>query len=222
MSSRELQITEDGSHTVYWPEYHQHYHNSKGALEESLHVFLRAGLDTVQQEGCTEVFEMGFGTGLNPLLTLLDTEEKQRHIRFTSLEAFPLTEEEYLPLNYGGLLGHPQAGEWLRAMHAAPWGEWVRMSPHFELRKVQDDLLAWLPDQLFHVIYFDAFAPNPQPELWSEEVFRKMFAMLHPGGVLTTYCAKGAVKRAMRAAGFEVEALPGALGKREMTRAWRR
>jgi tRNA U34 5-methylaminomethyl-2-thiouridine-forming methyltransferase MnmC len=222
MVSRELQITGDGSHTVYWREYRQHYHNKKGALEESIHIFLREGLDKVCSEGVTEVFEMGFGTGLNPLLTLVDAEVNQRHIRFTSLEAYPLVEEEYLPLNYGEMLPHPQAGEWLRAMHEAPWETWVRLTPHFELRKVQAELSAWVPDQRFHVIFFDAFAPSTQPELWTESIFSKMLEMLHPGGAITTYCAKGSMKRAMRAAGFEVESPPGALGRREMTRGWKR
>lgn len=219
MAGRELQLTEDGSHTVWWPEYNQHYHNSKGAWKESVHVFIDAGLNAVSPQGVTEVFEMGFGTGLNPLLTLLQAEGQQRDVRLTSLEAFPLEAAEYEQLNYGALLDHPGAGRWLQQLHQAGWETWHQVTPHFALRKIKAELLHWQPDQQFHVIYFDAFAPNHQPELWSEDVFRSMYASLHPGGVLTTYCAKGSVKRAMKAAGFRVEALPGALGKREMTRA---
>jgi tRNA U34 5-methylaminomethyl-2-thiouridine-forming methyltransferase MnmC len=219
MTERELQLTDDGSHTIWWPEYNQHYHNSKGAWKESVHVFIDAGLNAVSPDGVTEVFEMGFGTGLNPLLTLITAETLQRNIRVTSLEAFPLEPAEYEPLNYGELLDQERASDWLLQIHHTAWETWNQVTPHFALRKIKAELQDWNPDQQFHVIYFDAFAPNHQPELWSEEVFRKMYDALFTGGVLTTYCAKGSVKRAMKAAGFKVEALPGALGKREMTRA---
>jgi tRNA U34 5-methylaminomethyl-2-thiouridine-forming methyltransferase MnmC len=168
-----------------------------------MHVFIKAGLQTIQQP-LVRIFEMGFGTGLNALLTM---EHAATSVYYFSVEQFPLTGEEVAGLNYGNTL------------HQYPWNEDVKISDQFTLHKSHGSLLAISPGQTFHLIYYDAFAPTAQPELWTKEVFEKLYNLLEPGGILVTYCSKGDVRRAMLAAGFAVDKLAGPQGKREMLRA---
>lgn len=202
---RELLLTADGSHTIAIPDLKVTYHSTHGAIQESLHVFIQAGLQVIQAP-LVRIFEMGFGTGLNALLTM---KYATIPVYYYSVERFPLTEEEVAGLSYGNTL------------HQHPWNEDVKISEQFTLHKAHGSLLAITPLQTFHLIYYDAFAPAAQPELWTKEVFEKLYSFLEPGGILVTYCSKGDVRRAMLAAGFIVEKLAGPPGKREMLRARR-
>ncbi|HXC04033.1 MAG TPA: tRNA (5-methylaminomethyl-2-thiouridine)(34)-methyltransferase MnmD [Bacteroidia bacterium] len=218
----ELKQTSDGSHTLYNEVLNEHYHSHHGALQESTHVFIRAGLDKLAFSGKTiRILEIGFGTGLNALLTLKEALEKNFSVVYTSLEPYPLTAEVASTLNYPVL---PEFGMYSRVfmqMHACVDGI-LELNPAFTLIRKKETLDGFTSTGIFDLIYFDAFAPQIQPELWTEAVFQKMYACLVPGGLLVTYCAKGEVKRNMKNAGFVIERLPGPPGKREMTRAYKR
>ena len=215
---RELRVTKDGSSTFFVEELDEHYHSVHGALQESMHVFIDAGLHN-RTEKELNLLEIGFGTGLNAWLTALDAKKNNSTVRYVSLEKFPLSEKEYQTLNYANFIRDPMALELLNAINNAKWGSFEVILSNFALQKLKTDLKTYSTKKQFHLIYFDAFAPSAQPELWTVEVFQSMFNALLPGGTLVTYCAKGQVKRNMKAAGFTIEALPGPPGKREMTRA---
>jgi tRNA U34 5-methylaminomethyl-2-thiouridine-forming methyltransferase MnmC len=188
-------------------------------VQESMHVFIEAGLGAVlpffnQQE--ISVFEMGFGTGLNAFLTALVAQEQQVSVFYTSVEAFPLTAKEASSLNYSDALG---SGDLFQTLHQCGWNEAVPVNEFFTIEKLQTELAAFFPSRQYDLVYYDAFAPSAQPELWTEEVFKKLYSMLNANGVLVTYCSKGDVRRALLAAGFRVEKIPGPPGKREMLRA---
>lgn len=215
---RIIEKTEDGSATLYVPELNEHYHSVKGARTESQHIFIDMGLNA-SAVPCPHVLEIGFGTGLNALLTLEAAEREKRHMHYTAIELYPLTWQEVDALKYSD---HPL----FRALHQSPWEADVEITPYFTLRKVQADVETTSRDRLlsinqapFDVVYFDAFAPEKQPELWKEEVFRSIHAAMSIGGILTTYCAKGVVRRMLQAIGFKMERLPGPPGgKREILR----
>lgn len=216
---REVVLTKDGSHTIAIPEKGVTYHSVHGAVQESIHVFIEAGLGAVLASlpgPEITVFEMGFGTGLNAFLTALVAEEQQQLISYTSVEAFPLAAEEASVLNYSDTLG---SGALFRALHQCRWNEAVSLNEFFTIRKVQTELAFFSPSRPFDLVYYDAFAPSAQPELWTEDVFAKLYGMMNANGVLVTYCSKGDVRRALIAAGFTVEKVPGPPGKREMLRA---
>ena len=189
-----------------------------GALQESLHVFIRNGLQ-VCSANPLRILEMGFGTGLNALLTALEDTTAHSEIRYTALEAFPLQKEEWEKLNYPSLLDHPEAKTVMDRLHICPWGTYQSIRNGFKLRKLEMDFLDFSESEAYDLIYFDAFGARVQPELWTEHMFVRMYEAAAPGGVLVTYAAKGSVRRAMLAAGFAVERLPGPPGKREMLRA---
>ncbi|HVZ26739.1 MAG TPA: tRNA (5-methylaminomethyl-2-thiouridine)(34)-methyltransferase MnmD [Sediminibacterium sp.] len=216
---RELRITGDGSHTLALANTPVTYHSHHGAFAESRHIFLEAGFyyQVSQWPGTAlRILEMGFGTGLNALLTLLAARETQVTVTYTSMEAYPLSQTEYAALNHGVLLSSQD--EFL-SLHQSPWEKPSTIDPCFILTKLACFLAdAILPGQQ-HLVYFDAFAPDIQPELWNEPVFEKFYACLNPGGVLVTYCSKTTVRKAMAAVGFRVEKLPGPKGKREIVRA---
>lgn len=215
--------TADGSFTYISPIFKETYHSQHGAVSESQHVFIEAGLDAVKNEISDRplhIFEMGMGSGLNALLTLREAEKESDSIHYHTLEAYPISPTEIDGFQISTLFDSKDAEEQLRDIHLAEWDDWIPISPHFTLRKEQADFTSWNPpkDQ-FHLIYYDAFAPRAQSELWSTDITTKLFQMLRPGGVLVTYCAQGQFKRNLKAAGFTVEPLPGPKGKREMTRA---
>ena len=217
-SIAELRETEDGSHTLYLPDIDETYHSIHGAVNESTHVFLRAGLDLCHKLKL-RVLEVGFGTGLNAYLTALETERRNIEIDYVSVEKFPLSADIYEKLNFGDIIGDNQV--LFQSIHRTDWGEKKKLTPLFYLEKLQSDFTALSLQGKFDVIYYDAFSPDKQAELWTEDIFAKLFASTEEAGVLTTYCAKGAVRRAMQAAGFIVERIPGPVGKREMLRAKR-
>jgi tRNA U34 5-methylaminomethyl-2-thiouridine-forming methyltransferase MnmC len=217
---RKIQLTADGSHTISVPALGVSYHSRYGAIQESMHVFIKAGLHYVlsgrKQDEVLYVFEMGFGTGLNAFLTAMESRERKVSIHYTAVELFPLSEQEVQELNYTHMLGH---ADLFQQLHNCPWNQSVQVHAFFTLKKLQVSLLHFSTADHFNLTYYDAFAPGAQPELWTEEVFSHLFQLTAPGGVLVTYCAKGSVRRALQRAGFEVEKLPGPPGKREMLRA---
>jgi tRNA U34 5-methylaminomethyl-2-thiouridine-forming methyltransferase MnmC len=229
---QKIQITEDGSHTLFSEMAGQTYHSSHGAVQESRHIFTSqlSTLNFISKGSKTfgsqlSILEIGFGTGLNVLLTAQWARENGVKVDFTTIELYPLAEEVYSELNYGQLLGDDEL--FLR-LHEAEWDAgFVEVTENFAIRKFKSDIVEWLRNaqcimhntQLFDIVYFDAFSPDAQPELWTEEVFRNIYALMKEGGVMTTYCAKGNVRRAMLAAGFRVEKLQGPPGKRHILRA---
>ena len=218
----EFQITEDGSHTLFSEMAGQTYHSSHGAVQESRHIFI-SQLSTFNSQ--LSVLEIGFGTGLNALLTACWAEENGVTVDFSTIELYPLEEKVYRELNYGRLFGHE---ELFVSLHEAEWDKGMQsVTPNFSINKYKCDIVEFLIlnsqfstlNSSFDVVFFDAFSPDAQPELWTEEVFRNVYALMKEGGVLTTYCAKGDVRRAMIAAGFKVEKLQGPPGKRHILKA---
>ena len=212
----ELKITEDGSHTLFVPEIDECYHSTHGAIQESQHIFIEAGIKQCQKEKI-KILEIGFGTGLNAFLTLLEAEQCEKQIQYTSLELYPVEIEKALQLNYPEMLA-PEKRLVFEEMHTAEWNIEIPISSFFKLIKIETDFTGYVLEEQFDVVFFDAFSPEKQPEMWSEVLFEKIYAHCNQGAVLTTYCAKGIVRRAMQAAGFVVDRLPGPPGKREMLR----
>jgi tRNA U34 5-methylaminomethyl-2-thiouridine-forming methyltransferase MnmC len=215
----ELILTSDGSHSIFSDRYGVSYHSRYGAVQETQHVFIESAL--LFRAGVLSelsVLEIGFGTGLNAFMTYLEALKQSLRISYTTIEAFPLEMETVRQLNYPAVLKAPGEEAVFHQMHEGPWGKEMELHAQFSFRKEQLNFEEIDYHDQFDVIYFDAFAPNAQPELWEIPVLQKMYAALRPGGVLTTYCAKGSVKRNFRSLGFEVTSLPGPPGKREMTR----
>jgi tRNA U34 5-methylaminomethyl-2-thiouridine-forming methyltransferase MnmC len=217
---RKIILTGDGSHSISVPDLNVAYHSIYGAIQESLHVFIEAGLrdSEIFDYGVHQVLEIGFGTGLNALLTLIEADKHRNRIYYTAIELYPLNETEISQLNYCEQLRLPHYKPLFEKIHQCRWEEMIGITDNFRLTKIKCNLIDFSAENSFFIIYFHAFAPNAQPELWTKEVFDKMFSLLEPGGVLVTYCSKGAVRRNMIAAGFEVEKLPGPPGKRQMLR----
>ena len=219
---RNLLVTDDGSHTIEVPELNVSYHSRYGAIQESLHVFIEAGFKHIiseqQSPDPVRIFEMGFGTGLNALLTLISAGQHKKTIYYETIEAFPPEEHLALSLNYCEQLQRPDLASVFHQLHICKWNTKTAITPFFQFKKTNTTLQNFSTDRLFHLIYYDAFAPNAQPELWTEAIFKKLYRMLEPGGALVTYCSKGDVRRAMQVAGFAVEKLKGPPGKREMLR----
>ncbi len=211
--------TRDGSHSVLSHRFGASYHSKYGAIQESRHVFINSGLfsKTILQKDLA-VLELGFGSGLNALLTLIEADRLGCKIHYETIEAFPLSEAQAAALNYPEQLGMPECRDQLLAMHRAETGATLQLSPHFSFRKIIGRFEDIPYKETFDVAYFDAFAPETQPELWTETVLGRVFDALRPQGVFVTYCAKGAVKRTLKSLGFELESIPGPPGKREMTR----
>jgi tRNA U34 5-methylaminomethyl-2-thiouridine-forming methyltransferase MnmC len=220
----EVRTTADGSPTLYVPALNEHYHSHHGAAQESRHVFIAAGLRPLLdagrgQNGSLNVLEVGLGTGLNALLTLETAQAAAAAVAYDGYETLPLP-----PTTVAALApqwdGTPALSDAFYRLHAAPWGETGALTPGFALTKIQAPVeSAALQAAHYDLIYFDAFAPEKQPELWTEDVFKKLYHAAAPGAVLVSYCAQGQFRRNLRAAGWLTEKLPGPPGKREMTRA---
>lgn len=215
---RHIEVTADGSTTLRVEAWNEPYHSMHGAIRESLHVFIKNGLHLCHKKEL-RILEIGFGTGLNALLSLMEAEDRQNMIRYTGIEAFPLTADEIGQLNYLQQLNAPAYEDVFNHMHTCPWETENELTPSFTLIKNQCDILRFTAEMQFDLIYFDAFGAGVQPELWTEAVFNQMYRALDEGGILVTYAARGSVRRAMQAVGFRVERLPGPPGKREMLRA---
>lgn len=216
----ELRITADGSHTLYLKNLDENYHSLHGAITESLHVFINAGLQQfLHTTGTIHILEIGFGTGLNTLLSCLFAEENALQIHYTALEPSPLNNTLIQTLNYSLQLGNNSSENIFNAIHSASFENEIAITKNFILHKQQVTLETFQSSNHYDLVYFDAFGPRVQPEIWSLKNFQKLFHLIKPDGILVTYCAKGEVRRAMQTAGFIVERLPGPPGKREMLRA---
>lgn len=213
---RVVEITEDGSSTLKLTEFDEQFHSIHGAVNESLHIYINAGLNFLRERESLKILELGFGTGLNAILTLQN--EGTHEIEYHAIEAYPLREEEYRQLNYNLFIDDKLADAYQRMLQFDE-GKWMKINSKFRLKvsvaKIEDMLLErWEYD----LVYFDAFGPAIQPELWTEKIFKKIYQSMTKNSVLVTYCSKGAVKRALKEVGFEVSALSGPIGKREITR----
>ncbi|NER15451.1 tRNA (5-methylaminomethyl-2-thiouridine)(34)-methyltransferase MnmD [Leptobacterium flavescens] len=215
---RKIINTADGSATIYLEEWNEHYHSKHGAVNEAYHVFIKNGLSLFSDRELS-VLEIGFGTGLNAFITFLEAPALKLNIDYTGVEAYPVTEEELKLLNYPEQLKAEDKEAVFKKMHRSKWEKKTPIEKGFDLCKRQQSFEEIEDEACFDLVYFDAFGARVQPELWTEDIFLKMFRALRPGGVLVTYAAKGSVRRAMQAVGFEVERLPGPPGKREMLRA---
>ena len=227
----EVRRTADGSATLFVPALNEHYHSQHGARQESAHVFIGYGLAPLLAAASStstqpwRVLEVGLGTGLNAMLTLQANQHAptESFMEYDGLETYPLPPDVVATLqSEWDQKGRPWAGHF-KYLHAAPWDVPVEMTPWFTITKMQQSLQsAALKPAFYHLIYFDAFAPEKQPELWTEAVFAQLYAAAAPGAVLVSYCAQGQFRRNLRAAGWLTERLPGPPGKREMTRAVKR
>jgi len=207
--------TKDGSHTIYSEHFSEYFHSINGAIQESMHIFINAGLRAVSKKEIS-VFEVGFGTGLNAFLTAIEAVNSSLRIQYTAIELFPLDYSEANLLNYSEIIGRK---ELFNEIHVSEWEKPIEINSNFWLKKIKADLLTDIPNQKFDLVFFDAFSPNVQPELWTESVFQKIYATCNEGAILTTYSVKGVVKRALQKCGFVITKLPGPPGKREFIRA---
>jgi tRNA U34 5-methylaminomethyl-2-thiouridine-forming methyltransferase MnmC len=219
---RKIILTADGSNSISIPEMNVTYHSIHGAIQESEHVFINAGFNYLISKSSDQpisLLEMGLGTGLNALLTLIETEKHPQTVQYTAVELHPLTIDESRSLNYCEQLNRTDLQTLFEKIHSCEWNNTINLTPHFTFHKINKDLIGLSASQLFNLIYYDAFAPAAQPELWTQPVFEKLYSMMATNGILVTYCSKGDVRRAMQAAGFIVEKIQGPPGKREMVRA---
>ncbi len=216
----ELRITDDGSHTLYVPEIDETYHSTHGAIQESMHIFIHSGLLHCKKQ-MLNLLEIGFGTGLNAFLAAVTAQDASYTINYHTLEKFPVPAEQALQLNFSQQSAVHNSRELFEKIHLAEWEKEVEISGNFRLKKLNSDFTSYTPDTKFDVVFFDAFSPEKQPEMWTKKQFEKIFAACNEGAVLTTYCAKGVVRRTLQEVGFKVERLPGPPGKREILRAVR-
>lgn len=215
---RSIITTADGSKTIRIEDWNEQYHSVHGAIQEAYHVFIKNGLSQFRDRDLS-ILEIGFGTGLNAFITLLESGKHNLNIDYTAVEAYPVGEEEWKQLDYTAALNAQDQEPFFLKMHQIAWEEPCGITDRFRLWKQKKDFRDILDQDGYDLIYFDAFGSRVQPELWTELIFGSMYRALRPGGTLVTYAAKGAVRRAMQAVGFMVERLPGPPGKREMLRA---
>lgn len=213
--NRKIIVTGDGSKTIQLEHWNEQYHSKHGAIQEAYHVFIKNGLRRIEKNKIS-ILEIGFGTGLNAFITYLESRKQELTIDYVGVEAYPVIDEEIVALDYVSALNANEQASIFRDMHASKWSEKTKISREFSLTKLQIDFLEIDFNNQFDLIYFDAFGPRVQPELWTESIFKKMFKVLKKGGWLTTYSAKGDVRRAMMASGFVTQRVEGPPGKREM------
>ena len=215
---REIQITGDGSTSIFIPELNEGYHSRHGAIQEAYHVFIKNGLELFTKKELS-ILEIGFGTGLNAFITYLETKKSKQTIDYVGIEAYPVENEHVLQMNYVQQLDAPDEQDVFNQIHASNWETKTELSNHFFLTKRKQFFQDIQDSDTYDLIYFDAFGYTVQPELWSEAIFKIMSHSLKKNGVLVTYACRSSIKNAMLAAGFTIEKLPGAPGKREMLRA---
>jgi tRNA U34 5-methylaminomethyl-2-thiouridine-forming methyltransferase MnmC len=213
----QLITTSDGSHTIYVPELNEHYHSIHGAVMESSFIFINNGFDTCSTTPIN-IFEIGFGTGLNALLTLSKSLVAEKEVNYTSIEKYPVDEKTISLLNHHLFAGE-KGKELHDLIHSSPWNRWMNICKHFNLLKIKGDITISPLSGRYDLIYFDAFSPDKQPEMWTHEIFALIASVTNKNGILVTYSAKGEVKRNLIACGFEVTLLPGPPGKRQIIRA---
>ncbi len=221
--------TADGSDTLFRRDLNQHYHSIHGALQESKHIFIENGFLCAigkfhpgigNSAGFLNILEIGFGTGLNAFLTLAEAEKYGISVHYTAIEPFPLEMNYWQALNYPHLFGSADYSHLFAKLHLANWNVPEEISPHFTLEKIHGTIETYLPPPgSSDLVYFDAFGPDAQPELWTEQIFHQLCYGMSTSGILVTYSVKGIVVRALHAAGFSTEKLPGPPGKRHVLRA---
>lgn len=211
--------TLDGSHTLFNEVIGDHYHSTYGAIMESMHIFINSGLLSIRSDHI-DIFEAGYGTGLNALLTLVEAERNNISVHYTSIEKYPLESDIAPKLNYCDFTGDQFISAY-SLMNLAPWDIDVVVSQNFILKKIKGDLAEFTTTAAYDLVYWDAFGPDKQPEMWTPQIISKVAGMIRPGGVFVTYSAKGELKRILKSCGLNVEHLPGPPGKREFTRAIR-
>lgn len=216
---RELRLTEDGSHTMYVTGLDEPYHSIRGALQESMYVFIIQGFRTISRSP-VHILELGLGTGLNLMLTLIESEKLKTEVYYHAVEKYPLNPSEFEQLNFERVIDGIAPGNLLR-MHEAPWEKSFNLTELFSIYKEQSDIRTMNPTGKFDLVYFDAFAPDKQPQLWTPAIFSRLYKLLNPGGILVSYTAKGSVRRDLVSCGFSVKRVPGPPGKWEMIRATR-
>jgi tRNA U34 5-methylaminomethyl-2-thiouridine-forming methyltransferase MnmC len=213
--------TGDSSDTIYLEQLDEHYHSTFGAIRESMHVFIQSGFRQCRPTEL-KILEIGFGTGLNCYLTLLECLKSGKTARYYSLEKYPLEREVWEKLNYPAV-AEPVHSEWYQLIHSSPWDIETEIHPRFRLCKLEADATGWdfksLPG--IDLVYYDAFSPAKQPELWEKGIFENLFHAMKNGSIFVTYCARGSVRRNLQSVGFRVERIPGPPGKREMLRAFK-
>ncbi len=212
--------TGDGSHSLLNCSLNETYHSVHGALRESLHVFIHHGLEYFSSrhtKTAIRIFEVGFGTGLNALLAAQFADREKKNIEYVSVEAYPLSEQVWRQLNYAET---EDAKLLFEKIHLADWNVEAPINSNFRLTKLKTTLQqASLQPLSTDIIFFDAFAPNKQPELWELPLLKKVTDGLHADGVFVTYCARGQLKRDLKSLGLKVETLAGPPGKKEMVRS---
>jgi tRNA U34 5-methylaminomethyl-2-thiouridine-forming methyltransferase MnmC len=215
--------TADGSHTLYVPELNEHYHSIHGAINESEHIFIRTGLHQVlKNKNEIAVLEIGFGTGLNAFLTCIEANKMNVKVDYTGIEYYPLNTDKNLQLNYSSLIENNKYDDYFRKIISSEWEKSQVINSFFTLTKVKEDVTIYSPEvDHFDLVYFDAFAPDVQPEMWTEQVFAKLFHSMKNNSIFVTYSSKGVVKRALKSCGFDVVKVPGPKGKREIVSAFK-
>lgn len=220
---RELVITKDGSHSIYLPEMDEHYHSIHGSMIESEHIFIRSGLiEKSLVMKSISILEIGMGTGLNVLKTALTAKAGNLKINYHGVEAFPLTWDEVKKLNYVDLLESVDAKVVFEKLHQSEWNNYFELSPEIKMKKSDQSWQKISDLGQYDLVYFDAFAPEKQSDMWTEAVFQKVNDCMNEDGILVSYCVKGEVRRLLKKVGFRVEKLKGPEGgKREILRAWK-
>jgi len=217
-----LLLTNDGSHTLMVEELNETYHSRHGAIQESKHVFIKNGFRYIlgKHPGkLIRIFELGLGTGLNALLTAMESQKLAVPVEYTSIEPFPIPKEIIEQLNYHKIINNPFAKDYFDQIHSLSWDKVNNIHPYFRFRKIHSTMQEFNgEEEYFQLVYFDAFAPNKQPEIWQKNILQKVFNYLAKESALVTYCAQGQVKRDLKATGFTVDTLQGPPGKKEMTR----
>lgn len=214
---RELRLTEDGSHTLFVTALDEPYHSIHGALQESSHIFIKQGFQTIQKSPLN-ILEIGLGTGLNMLLSLVESHKYGLEVYYHAVEKYPIVPSEYRKLNFEKIIPNIPTGSLIK-MHEASWEAEFALTDGFKIYKEQSDFRSMNPKGLFDLVYFDAFSPDKQPHLWTSKIFSKLFYLMNPGAILVSYSAKGSVRRALVSSGFEVEKVSGPPGKIEIIRA---
>jgi len=213
----ELTITSDGSHTIYVPELDEHYHSVHGAVQESIFIFINNGFEFCKANPVS-ILEIGFGTGLNALLTAIRSASGKREVNYTSVEKYPVDSKIISSLNHYEFAGE-NGREIFNLIHSSPWNISVNISNNFKLKKIESDFTKEQLTGRYDLIYFDAFGPDKQPEMWTTKMFTGISDVTNKNGIFVTYSAKGDVKRNLKTCGFDVTLLPGPPGKRQMIRA---
>jgi tRNA U34 5-methylaminomethyl-2-thiouridine-forming methyltransferase MnmC len=213
----ELIITSDGSHTIYVPELDEHFHSVHGAIQESVFIFINNGFKFCKADPVS-ILEIGFGTGLNALLTAINSVSGKREVNYTSVEKYPVDKKIISSLNHHEFVGE-NGREIFNLIHSSPWNISMNICKNFNLKKIEADFTKERLPGRYDLIYFDAFGPDKQPEMWTREMFAGMSDVMNKNGIFVTYSAKGDVKRNLKACGFDVTLLPGPPGKRQMIRA---